>query len=56
MTKTSDGSFQIRSRSIYLVGAIVRVRLISGREIEAQIIEIETTELGTFCVWSLARK
>jgi len=27
---------------------IVRVRMISGREIEARITKIETTELGTF--------
>jgi hypothetical protein len=48
MTKRSDGSFQTRTRSIYPIGAFVRVRLVSGRETEARIVHIETTELGTF--------
>ncbi len=48
MTKSSDGSFQTRIRSTYPIGTFVRVRLVSGRETEAQIVHIETTELGTF--------
>ena len=46
----ADGetSFQERRLSRYPIGLIVRVRMISGREIEAQIAKIETTELGTF--------
>jgi hypothetical protein len=48
MTKNTAGSFQARRRSTYPIGAFVRVRLVSGRETEAQIVHIETTELGTF--------
>jgi hypothetical protein len=32
----------------YPIGVLVRVRLISGREIEGQVIKVETTALGTF--------
>jgi hypothetical protein len=49
MTKNAGGSsFQERRRSNYPIGVLVRVRLISGRDVEAQIVEIETTALGTF--------
>ena len=40
--------FQERRLSRYPIGLIVRVRMISGRELEARIVKIETTELGTF--------
>lgn len=49
MTKNALGpSFQDRRRSNYPIGIFVRVRLISGREVEAQIVKIEITTLGTF--------
>jgi hypothetical protein len=32
----------------YPIGVLVRVRLVSGREIEGQVIKVETTALGTF--------
>jgi hypothetical protein len=49
MTKNVGGPvFQERRRSNYPIGVFVRVRLISGREVEAQIVKIETTALGTF--------
>jgi hypothetical protein len=41
-------SFQERRLSRYPIGLIVRVRMVSGRELEARIAKIETTELGTF--------
>jgi hypothetical protein len=32
----------------YPIGVFVGVRLVSGREIEGQVIKVETTTLGTF--------
>jgi hypothetical protein len=49
MTKDlGDSSFRERRRSNYPAGLFVRVRMVSGREIDAQITKIETTTLGTF--------
>ena len=41
-------SFRKRRLRSYPIGAFVRVRMISGRELEAQVTKIETTALGTF--------
>lgn len=46
--KKTKSPFQTRRLPSYPVGLIVRVRLISGREIEAQVTKIETSALGTF--------
>ena len=46
--KRTRSSFRERRRPNYPAGLFVRVRLVSGREIDAQIIKIETTTLGTF--------
>ena len=43
-----DIPFQNRKRPKYPIGLIVKVRMISGAELEGQIIRIETTALGTF--------
>jgi hypothetical protein len=43
-----DSSFRERRRSNYPAGLFVRIRMVSGREIDAQITKIETTTLGTF--------
>jgi hypothetical protein len=40
--------FQERKLPTYPIGLIVRVLLWSGRQVEAQVIRIETTALGTF--------
>jgi hypothetical protein len=48
MSQDRDQSFQRRRLESYPIGLVVLVRLISGREIEAQIVAIETTALGTF--------
>ena len=32
----------------YPIGVVVRVRMVSGRQIEGQVIKVETTALGTF--------
>lgn len=48
MPQQKNFSFQTRRLSSYPIGLIVRVRLVSGREIEAQIVRIEITELGAF--------
>lgn len=45
---TGQNSFRERRLSRYPIGLVVRVRMISGRKIEAQIVKIETTQLGTF--------
>lgn len=45
---TGKDLFQERRLPAYPIGLIVRVRMISGREVEARIAKIETTELGTF--------
>lgn len=33
---------------VYPIEVLVRVKLVSGREIEGQVIKVETTALGTF--------
>jgi hypothetical protein len=43
-----NSNFQARRARTYPIGAVVRVRMISGREIEGQVIKVETTALGTF--------
>jgi hypothetical protein len=48
MPQEKNFGFQTCRLSSYPIGLVVRVRLVSGREIEAQIVKIETTELGTF--------
>jgi hypothetical protein len=40
--------FQNRKRAKYPIGLIVKVRMISGKEMEGQIVRIETTALGEF--------
>lgn len=48
MSNVNSKNFQkFRPRS-FPIGLFVRVRLISGYEIEAQVVKIETTALGTF--------
>lgn len=42
------GAFQTGKRAKYPIGVIVRVRMISGTELEGQVTKIETTTLGTF--------
>jgi hypothetical protein len=48
MPQGNTSSFQTRRLSSYPIGLIVRVRLVSGREIEGQIVKIEITVLGAF--------
>jgi hypothetical protein len=48
MPQGKNFSFQTRRLSSYPIGLVVSVRLVSGREIEAQVVRIETTALGTF--------
>jgi len=43
-----DSNFKARRVRAYPIGVLVRVRLVSGREIEGQVIKVETTALGTF--------
>jgi hypothetical protein len=43
-----DSNFKLGRVRTYPIGAVVRVRLISGRETEGQVIKVETTALGTF--------
>jgi hypothetical protein len=43
-----DPNFKSRRIRAYPIGLLVRARLISGREIEGQVIKVETTALGTF--------
>ncbi len=45
---SKDSNFKVGRVRTYPIGAVVRVRLISGREIEGQVIKVETTALGTF--------
>jgi hypothetical protein len=45
---TTNTSFRARRLKCYPIGLFVKVRMISGIEIEAQISKIETTALGTF--------
>jgi hypothetical protein len=48
MPQKTNFSFQTRRLSSYPIGLIVRVRLVSGREIEGEIVKIEITVLGAF--------
>lgn len=48
MPQGKNSRFQTRRLPSYPIGLIVRVHLVSGREVEAQIVKIETTVLGTF--------
>jgi hypothetical protein len=48
MPQGKNFRFQTRRLPSYPVGLVVRGRLVSGREVEAQIVKIETTVLGTF--------
>lgn len=50
MVKIVAGQTHFKNRRLrsYPIGLLVRVRMISEREIEAQITRIETTGLGTF--------
>jgi hypothetical protein len=41
-------NFKARRVRVYPIGVLVRVRLVSGREIEGQVIKVETMALGTF--------
>src|ERR1700689_3408486 len=58
MPQGNTSSFQTRRLSSYPIGLIVRVRLVSGREIEGQMVKMETTVLGAFlhvgCVQEVA--
>jgi hypothetical protein len=40
--------FKNRRLPSYPIGLLVRIRMVSGREIDAQITRIETTALGTY--------
>jgi hypothetical protein len=48
MISEKDSNFKVGRVRTYPIGAVVRVRLVSGREIEGQVIKVETTALGTF--------
>ncbi|MGC1906730.1 MAG: hypothetical protein WA715_23125 [Candidatus Acidiferrum sp.] len=50
MKKTTNGNPNLNTwrRQSYPIGLFVRVRMTSGREIDAQILKVETTALGTF--------
>jgi hypothetical protein len=48
MPQGNKPGFESRRLPSYPIGLVVGVRLVSGREIEAQIVKIETTLLGTF--------
>jgi hypothetical protein len=41
-------NFKSGRLAAYPVGLIIRAVLVSGREVDAQIVSIETTTLGTF--------
>jgi hypothetical protein len=43
-----NSNFKVGRVRAYPIGVLVKVRLISGREIEGQVIKVETTALGTF--------
>ena len=43
-----DSNFKVGRVRTYPIGAVVRVRLISAREVEGQGIKVETKALGTF--------
>jgi hypothetical protein len=46
--REKNSNFKARRVQVYPIGVLVRVRLVSGREIEGQVIKVETTALGTF--------
>lgn len=48
VAKAETSNFVSRRVSSYPIGVIVRARVVSGIEIEAQITKIETTALGRF--------
>ena len=48
MAGNKNPTFRERQLPTYPIGLIVRVLLWSGRQVEAKIIRIETTALGTF--------
>jgi hypothetical protein len=48
MVEKKNPNFQEGRLSTYPIGLIIRVLLWSGRQVEAQVIRIETTALGTF--------
>jgi hypothetical protein len=50
MTKIVAGQHHFRNRRLpsYPIGLFVKVRMMSGREIDAQIRRVETTALGTY--------
>lgn len=48
MVEKKHPGFQERKLPTYPIGLIIRVLLWSGRQVEAQVIRIETTALGTF--------
>jgi hypothetical protein len=43
-----DSNFKVGRVRTYPIGAVVKVRLISAREVVGQVIKVETTALGTF--------
>ena len=48
MVEKKHPGFQERKLPTYPIGLIIRGLLWSGRQVEAQVIRIETTALGTF--------
>jgi hypothetical protein len=48
MVEKKNPSFQERRLPTYPIGLVIRVLLWSGRQVEAQVVRIETTALGTF--------
>jgi hypothetical protein len=48
MTRSNLPNFATRRLHSYPVGAIVGVKMVSGREIEGQIVRIEITAAGVF--------
>ena len=48
MIGEKNSGFKVGRVRAYPIGALVRARMVSGREIEGQVIKVETTALGTF--------
>jgi hypothetical protein len=48
MIGEKNSNFKARRARAYPIGVFVKVRMISGREIEGQVIKVETTAQGTF--------
>jgi hypothetical protein len=50
MAKIVAGQPHFKNRRLpsYPIGLLVRIRMVSGKEIDAQITRIETTALGTY--------